>query len=40
MFPKELLGLIPKRELEFNTELAQKTVLISKALYRMDPTEI
>ncbi|XP_039174087.1 uncharacterized protein LOC120296318 [Eucalyptus grandis] len=35
VFPKELLGLPPEREIEFVIELALRTETISKARYRM-----
>lgn len=40
MLPKELLGLVPKRELEFIIKLEPRTALISKALYRMATTKL
>ncbi|KAA3463903.1 Retrotransposon protein [Gossypium australe] len=39
-FPKELLGLPPKREVEFIIELMLGTALISIAPYQMAPTEL
>ena len=40
VFPKELSGLPPSREVEFNIELLPGTTPISKAPYRMAPAEL
>lgn len=40
VFPEELPRLPPKRDLEFSIDLLTKTTLISKAPYRMAPTEL
>ncbi|KAA3461695.1 Transposon Ty3-I Gag-Pol polyprotein [Gossypium australe] len=40
VFPEELLGLPPVREIEFGIELAPGTAPISIAPYRMAPTEL
>ncbi len=40
VFPKELLGLPPDREVEFSIDLLPGTGPISKAPYRMAPTEL
>ena len=40
VFPKELLGLLPDREVEFSIDLLPGTGPISKAPYRMAPTEL
>ncbi|KAL4016750.1 hypothetical protein IC575_024407 [Cucumis melo] len=40
VFPEELPGLPPHREVEFAIELEPGTVLISRAPYRMAPTEL
>ncbi|KAG8485640.1 hypothetical protein CXB51_018871 [Gossypium anomalum] len=40
VFPKELPGLTPEREVEFGIELAPSTTSISIAPYRMAPTEL
>ena len=40
VFPKELLGLPPEREIEFSVELLPGTNPISIAPYRMAPTEL
>ncbi|KAA0033251.1 pol protein [Cucumis melo var. makuwa] len=40
VFPKELPGLPPHREVEFAIELEPGTVPISRAPYRMAPTEL
>ncbi|KAA3466549.1 Retrotransposon protein [Gossypium australe] len=40
VFPKELAGLPPVREIGFGIELAPSTAPISIALYRMDPVEL
>ena len=40
VFPEELLGLPPDREIKFEIELLPGTVPISKAPYRMAPSEL
>ena len=40
VFPEELQGLSPDREIEFEIELLPGTVPISKALCRMAPAEL
>ncbi|KAA0037248.1 pol protein [Cucumis melo var. makuwa] len=40
VFPEELLGLLPHREIQFAIELEPGTVPISKAPYRMAPAEL
>ena len=40
VFPEDLPGLPPDREVEFNIELITGTAPISKAPYRMAPTEL
>ena len=40
VFPKDLLGLPPKREVEFTIDLALGTTLISKASHRMTLMEL
>ncbi|RVW24900.1 Retrovirus-related Pol polyprotein from transposon 17.6 [Vitis vinifera] len=40
VFPKDLPGLPPKREVEFTIDLAPGTVSISKAPYKMAPMEL
>nr|GEU98249.1 hypothetical protein [Tanacetum cinerariifolium] len=40
VFPKELPGIPPEREVEFGIELVSGTQPISKALYRMAPIEL
>ncbi|RVW29692.1 Transposon Ty3-I Gag-Pol polyprotein [Vitis vinifera] len=40
VFPKDLLGLPPKREVEFTIDVTPKTTPISKAPYRMAPLEL
>ena len=40
VFPYDLLGLPPVREIDFQIELAPATELISKAPYRMAPIEL
>ena len=40
VFPDDLLGLPPEREVEFTIDLALETTLISKAPYRMAPMEL
>ncbi|XP_074300755.1 uncharacterized protein LOC141632071 [Silene latifolia] len=39
VFPDEISGLPPKREIDFSVELIPRTGPISKALYRMGPKE-
>ena len=40
VFPKELLGLPPDREVEFSIDLLPGTSPVSKTPYRMAPTEL
>ena len=40
VFPEELPGLPPKREVEFTIELVSGTTPISKAPYRISPLEL
>lgn len=40
VFPEEILGLPPIREVEFTIELLPGTTLISIAPYRMAPAEL
>jgi hypothetical protein len=40
VFPEDLPGLSPDREIELCIELTPGTALISKAPYRMAPTEL
>ncbi|XP_012480788.2 uncharacterized protein LOC105795653 [Gossypium raimondii] len=40
VFPKELPGLPPEREVEFSIDLISETTPIAIAPYRMDPTEL
>lgn len=40
VFPEELPGLAPKREIDFTIELVPGTAPISKAPYRMAPAEL
>ena len=40
VFPKDLPGLPPKREIEFEIELLLGTTPISQAPYRMAPAEL
>jgi len=40
VFPEEVSGLPPKRELDFSIELVPGTVPISKAPYRMNILEL
>ena len=40
LFPTELPGLPPEREVEFSIELLPGTSPISRAPYRMAPTEL
>ena len=40
VFPKDLPGLPPDREVEFSIELEPSTAPISRCLYRMAPKEL
>ena len=40
VFPKELLGVPPEREVDLSIEVVQGTTPISRAPYRMAPTEL
>ena len=40
MFPKEILGLPPKQDLDFSIELTLGSVPASKAPYRMSAPEL
>ena len=40
VFPEDLLGLPPDREVEFSIDLIPSTAPISKAPYRMAPAEL
>ena len=40
LFPEELLGLPPEREVDMSIEVLPRTTLISKAPYHMAPTEL
>lgn len=40
VFSEEISGLPPVREIDFTIELMPRTAPISKALYRMAPTEL
>ena len=40
VFPEELPGLPPDREISFEIELLPGSTPVSKALYRMTPTEL
>ncbi|XP_073120202.1 uncharacterized protein [Henckelia pumila] len=40
VFPKEISGFPPSREIDFSVELVPGTLLISKASYRMAPLEL
>ena len=40
VFPKELLGLPPEREVDLSTEVVQRMNNISRAPYRMAPIEL
>ena len=40
VFPEELSGVPPEREVDLSIELVQGTTLISRAPYRMAPTEL
>ena len=40
VFPEELLGIPPEREVDLSIEVVHGTTLISRAPYRMAPTEL
>ena len=40
VFPKELSGFPPEREVDLSIEIVQRTTPISRAPYRMAPTEL
>ena len=40
VFPEDLLGLLPDREIEFDIDLLPEMELISKVSYRMAPAEL
>jgi len=40
VFPKDLPGLLPDRDVEFSIDVLSGTAPISKALYRMAPAEM
>jgi len=40
VFPKEVPGLPPNREVEFTIDLVPRTGPVSMALYRMAPAEL
>ena len=40
VFPEELPGLLPKKEVDLSIEVVQGTTPISKAPYRMAPIEL
>ena len=40
VFPKELPGVPPEREVDLSIEVVQGMTLISRAPYRMAPTEL
>lgn len=40
MFPENLPGMPPDREVEFTIDLISSATLISKAPYRMTPVEL
>jgi len=40
IFPEDLPGLLPDREVEFSIDLLPETSSISKAPYRMAPAEM
>ena len=40
MFPEELTGMPPKRDVEFLIQLEPRTVLVSKPPYKMAPPEL
>jgi hypothetical protein len=40
VFPEELLGLSPERDVEFSIELKPGTTPVSRRSYRMTPNEL
>jgi hypothetical protein len=40
VFPEELTGILPEREVEFYIDLIPGTAPIAKGTYRMAPTEL
>jgi len=40
VFPDELPGILPNREIEFNIDLVPKAALVSKVPYMMAPVEL
>jgi hypothetical protein len=40
VFPDDLLGMLPERDIEFKIELQPSTAPIAKALYKMSPVEL
>ena len=40
MFPEELPGAPPEREVDLSIEVVQRTTLISRAPYRLAPAEL
>ena len=40
VFPEELPGVPPERKVDLSIEVVQGTTPISRAPYRMDPTEL
>ena len=40
VFPEELLGISPEREVDLSIEFVHGTTPISRAPYRMDPTKL
>ena len=40
VFPEDLLGLPPDRDVQFNIELKPRIALISRRAYRMPPKEL
>jgi len=40
VFPEEMLGLPPKRDIDFTINLVPRSVLASKAPYRMNTLEL
>jgi hypothetical protein len=40
VFPEEIPGLLPKREIEFSIELMLRVMPTSKVPYRMNPPEL